>query len=78
MEEIVFISAVSLVGVILAFFAARWIHYVRLHRRICPRCRKGLMVRRARPLHGGVGPTEVVWDCPECGRYAFVLFDWDN
>ena len=80
MEEgdlIVFCSSIGLFGVILLVFIARWIWYVQLWKRLCPKCRRGLMSKKAVPIHGGRGPVEVVWHCPECGKFSFGLFDFE-
>ena len=75
MEDLIAFYPLSLFGVALLLFVARWIWYARLAKRLCRKCWRGLMVRKAVPLHGGRGPVEVVWYCPECGKYTFRLFD---
>lgn len=77
-EDLIAFSAIGLFGVILLVFVVRWIWCVQLGKRLCPKCRRGLMLsRKAVPIHGGRGPVEVVWHCPECGKFAFRLFDFD-
>jgi len=76
-DDLIAFSAIGLFGVILLVFIVRWIWYVQLGKRLCPKCRRGLMYRKAVPIHGGRGPVEAVWHCPECGKFAFGLFDFD-
>lgn len=69
------IAAASALALAFAFFAARWIYFTRPWKKLCPKCRHGLMERKSFPVHGGRGPVEKMWSCPGCGHRTFMIVD---
>jgi len=70
------IAAGSICAVAFLGFVVRWLYYMHLLKRRCPKCKKALMEKKMVPVHV-IGPVEQMYVCPNCGNRAFRIIQMD-